>query len=207
MTADEMDKLQFDGGCIAFDFTNTVNTRKHSAYKDYINSFQNLLLWSEKVKLLDADRLAAIHEIVDSASGTKAFEYAIYAREVLHGIFAPIANNNTPQPAIIEKFNGLISRSLCHAKFETEDFPNSLSFHQNNAFADEIIDTIVKSAFDVLTSENFKDKIKECPGCGWLFLDKSKNGKRRWCDMQACGSNDKALRYYHKNKLNAKSST
>jgi predicted RNA-binding Zn ribbon-like protein len=44
-------------------------------------------------------------------------------------------------------------------------------------------------------------KIKECPSCGWLFLDKSKNGKRRWCNMLTCGSNDKATRYYHRKKM------
>jgi predicted RNA-binding Zn ribbon-like protein len=37
-----------------------------------------------------------------------------------------------------------------------------------------------------------------CPpekhGCGWLFLDRSKNGSRRWCTMQDCGAYAKARR-------------
>ncbi|MCB9297188.1 MAG: CGNR zinc finger domain-containing protein [Lewinellaceae bacterium] len=43
-------------------------------------------------------------------------------------------------------------------------------------------------------------RIRACPSCGWLFLDTSKNGRRRWCNMQACGSQAKARRWYHKNK-------
>ncbi|WP_344746998.1 CGNR zinc finger domain-containing protein [Streptosporangium vulgare] len=35
-----------------------------------------------------------------------------------------------------------------------------------------------------------------CPSCYWLFLDTSKNGRRRWCSMTTCGSRDKARRYY-----------
>ena len=31
--------------------------------------------------------------------------------------------------------------------------------------------------------------------CGWLFLDTSKNQRRRWCAMATCGTADKMQRY------------
>ncbi|WP_197945784.1 CGNR zinc finger domain-containing protein [Phytohabitans suffuscus] len=38
--------------------------------------------------------------------------------------------------------------------------------------------------------------VKQCPagegGCGWLFLDQSRNGSRRWCAMADCGAQAKA---------------
>ncbi|HET8727128.1 MAG TPA: CGNR zinc finger domain-containing protein, partial [Alphaproteobacteria bacterium] len=34
--------------------------------------------------------------------------------------------------------------------------------------------------------------------CGWLFLDTSKNAKRRWCDMRYCGNRAKAHRHYER---------
>jgi predicted RNA-binding Zn ribbon-like protein len=39
--------------------------------------------------------------------------------------------------------------------------------------------------------------VKECDGhdCGWLFLDTSKAGRRRWCSMDVCGNRAKAQRY------------
>ena len=40
------------------------------------------------------------------------------------------------------------------------------------------------------------ERVGECPSCGWLFLDTSRNGRRRWCSMATCGSRDKARRYY-----------
>ena len=32
--------------------------------------------------------------------------------------------------------------------------------------------------------------------CGWLFLDTSRSGRRRWCSMQSCGNRAKARRFY-----------
>jgi predicted RNA-binding Zn ribbon-like protein len=31
--------------------------------------------------------------------------------------------------------------------------------------------------------------------CGWLFIDRSANGRRRWCDPLACGNRMKVRRY------------
>jgi predicted RNA-binding Zn ribbon-like protein len=42
-------------------------------------------------------------------------------------------------------------------------------------------------------------RVRACPGlgdCGWLFLDTSKSGRRRWCSMEGCGSRAKMRRYY-----------
>lgn len=34
------------------------------------------------------------------------------------------------------------------------------------------------------------DRLRRCdgPGCGWLFLDKTRNRSRRWCDPDDCGN-------------------
>ncbi|WP_397452077.1 CGNR zinc finger domain-containing protein [Pseudomonas sp. NA-150] len=37
-------------------------------------------------------------------------------------------------------------------------------------------------------------KMKQCEGCTWLFIDTSKNHKRRWCSMSTCGSKEKVLK-------------
>jgi predicted RNA-binding Zn ribbon-like protein len=39
-------------------------------------------------------------------------------------------------------------------------------------------------------------RIRICANCCWLFLDKSKNGSRLWCDMSVCGNRRKAKRHY-----------
>jgi predicted RNA-binding Zn ribbon-like protein len=49
-----------------------------------------------------------------------------------------------------------------------------------------------------LLTQGQLDRLGECPSCGWLFLDTSKNRRRRWCSMATCGSRDKARRYYER---------
>ena len=45
-----------------------------------------------------------------------------------------------------------------------------------------------------------KTRIRACPRCGWLFCDRSKGGRRRWCSMRECGNREKVSRYYHQQR-------
>jgi len=31
--------------------------------------------------------------------------------------------------------------------------------------------------------------------CAWLFLDATRSGTRRWCDMKGCGNRNKVRRF------------
>jgi predicted RNA-binding Zn ribbon-like protein len=37
--------------------------------------------------------------------------------------------------------------------------------------------------------------------CGWLFIDESPAGRRRWCDMRTCGNRAKVAR--HRERMRA----
>jgi predicted RNA-binding Zn ribbon-like protein len=62
-----------------------------------------------------------------------------------------------------------------------------------------IIAPVIYSAYELLLADKL-NRIKECTNCGWLFLDTTKNGTRRWCSMNTCGSIVKAKEWYHRNK-------
>lgn len=44
------------------------------------------------------------------------------------------------------------------------------------------------------------ERLKVCPNCEWLFIDKSRNRSRAWCDMAVCGNRAKARLHYQKNR-------
>jgi predicted RNA-binding Zn ribbon-like protein len=58
-----------------------------------------------------------------------------------------------------------------------------------------ILGPIALSAVGVLSQTDLS-RIKQCPGedCGWLFVDRTKNGARRWCEMEVCGNRAKQKR-------------
>ena len=53
------------------------------------------------------------------------------------------------------------------------------------------------AALDILRSDDLA-RVRRCPieigGCGWLFLDRTRNRSRRWCRMADCGTQVKARR-------------
>ena len=58
-------------------------------------------------------------------------------------------------------------------------------------------DRLADAAVDLLRTLDVA-QLKTCPlvdgGCGWLFLDRSRNSSRRWCSMDDCGAKAKARR-------------
>ena len=56
------------------------------------------------------------------------------------------------------------------------------------------------SALSLLNGASLK-KLKVCPNCNWLFLDKSRNSSRLWCDMAVCGNRAKAKHHYRRQRL------
>ena len=51
---------------------------------------------------------------------------------------------------------------------------------------------------DVLTSPMERLRMCQGPNCSWLFIDSSKAGRRRWCDMAVCGNVAKSRRFYER---------
>jgi predicted RNA-binding Zn ribbon-like protein len=64
-----------------------------------------------------------------------------------------------------------------------------------DAFAGLMI-PVVDSAADALINDELP-RVRRCsdPRCPRVFLDGTKNGRRRWCDMATCGNRAKAARH------------
>jgi predicted RNA-binding Zn ribbon-like protein len=55
------------------------------------------------------------------------------------------------------------------------------------------------SALSLLAGDGWK-KVRICRNCRWLFLDRSRNSSRLWCDMSVCGNRHKAKRHYERRR-------
>lgn len=54
-----------------------------------------------------------------------------------------------------------------------------------------------RSALGLIASHE-TERLKVCPNCEWLFIDRSKNRSRTWCDMAVCGNRAKARLHYRR---------
>ena len=196
-----IDKLLLDGGCTCFDFTNTVNSRHVSSGHEYLKTYADLLEWCNRTGLISSARIKELFDLANSRQkeAEQIMEGAMMGREVLFRVFSAVAAGQKPDRKDLAAFNEKVSDSLSHVRLTMKNGEKSLDLSPDKPDLEEPLWQIYKSAFDVWINEDV-DRIKECESCGWLFLDKSKNNRRRWCNMKTCGSSDKALRYYYKKK-------
>jgi predicted RNA-binding Zn ribbon-like protein len=70
------------------------------------------------------------------------------------------------------------------------------SWHAGVNDADRLLFTIALDAAELLVSANWS-RLRVCAGagCGWFFFDRSKAGRRRWCNMEVCGNRVKVRSY------------
>ena len=59
-----------------------------------------------------------------------------------------------------------------------------------SAFCDLLVPPLVALGME-------RPRLRACGNrrCGWLFVDRSANGRRRWCDPKACGNRMRVRRY------------
>lgn len=68
---------------------------------------------------------------------------------------------------------------------------------QVKSLTEAAIALVALSTARLLTGDALK-RLRVCANneCQWLFLDRSKNRSRRWCEMSSCGNKMKARRHY-----------
>jgi predicted RNA-binding Zn ribbon-like protein len=187
-------------GNICLDFINSIDMRSGTSPVDYITSYQDLIAWGEHVWLLhDAqiDRLAE-RAARESEAAAAVFQGSIELREALHRIFRSVAHDQAAQAEDMHLLKHYYLQALTHAALGRADAEYRWQWREDQTALDRILWPVAFAAIELLCSPMLA-RVKECPGaddCGWLFIDTSKNGTRRWCSMEGCGSRVKMRRQY-----------
>ncbi|HSE75955.1 MAG TPA: ABATE domain-containing protein [Dongiaceae bacterium] len=193
-------RLPIVGGRACLDFINTSSGRGSDHHKENLKSYFDLLAWAHHAGILTAgDTLELVARArARPAAAHRAFSRALALREALHAIFAAtIQRAPVPAPAVAA-FNGFMAKTARAERFE----PASGGFGWGWSAAqptglDRTLWPIVRTAVELL-ADGPLDRLKACGGgsaCGWIFLDQTRNGRRRWCEMEVCGSRAKMRRY------------
>jgi predicted RNA-binding Zn ribbon-like protein len=198
-----IDQMRLDGGVFCLDFVNTIPDRFDGSNRDLLIGFEELAYFAKRAGIIDTKTLSQVAQIALSnpKKSQSFFKEAVELRGLIYRIFKSICDQKFVAPDDLSEFNNLLPKYLSLLYLESKRGILSERWNTNDGNYYSITAPIVKSAYELLLS-NKLIRVKECSNCGWLFLDTSKNGKRRWCSMQACGSNVKALEYYHRKKLN-----
>lgn len=177
------------GNTLCLDFVNTVNKRPDPD-RDDLGSPHSLVRWASVAGIPMPPPPAAGSGKAAAASLAEA----VRLREAVYGVFSAVAAGAEPPAADAAVVLSFYGEALASAGLAREGARCDLSWTPPC--------TIRKLTWRVATSavrlllEGPLDRVGECPACHRLFLDTSRNGRRRWCDMAVCGSRVKAQRYY-----------
>ena len=192
-------KFELTGGDLCLDFANTVDHR-HGAERtaDNLKSYDDLLAFiSQSRALAPADR-TRLEQIAakNPAEASRVLRQAVELREAVYRIFAATASRKRAHQGDL----GIVNRHVLQAfnNLQLQPAPGGFEWEwRPNEDLEAPLWKIAKSAADLLTSSEL-NALRECAAetCGWLFLDRSRNHARRWCDMRVCGNRAKAQRHY-----------
>lgn len=167
---------RFSGGALALDVANSVILR-HLPEKrlDRLADADNLARFPDAASAHSADRDGFAPLVPVEPADVPAL---LSLREAIDACFRKRAMTGQDDPlllaALLEEIASAFRRSILEG---------------------DLIASTARSAL-LLVAAPEQDRLKICGHCGWLFLDRSKNRSRTWCDMSVCGNRQKASRHY-----------
>jgi predicted RNA-binding Zn ribbon-like protein len=194
----------FDAGNLALDFANTAEFHASDHPDEMLESYTDLVSWATAAGLLSQSEaeglLAKAKE--DPQAASKAFGDAIELRELIYRMFSAIAGDESPDQTDFLEFNRTLAKSLINSQISPSGEGYTWSWQNMGDSLDSMIWPIARETADLLTSKEV-GRLGECAderGCGFLFIDTSRNHSRRWCSMEVCGNRAKAMRHYQRKK-------
>jgi len=189
---------QFVGGTVALDFANTVCYRDDPARRfDKISGADELSAFAEAAqRFSDAAGWPGATAGGDLDGVQLAFHRAV--RDAIDALFRSALGGGTPETLALQALLRFHHDLLSGRKLRVGSFGLEIDAAAGPSFAL----VVTQSAMRLAGSPELR-RLKRCPNCHWLFIDRSRNASRVWCDMLTCGNRAKAERHYRKRRARA----
>ena len=196
---------QFDlsGGTLCLDFANTVSHRSATEKRiDHLVNYGDLVDFAEQSRLASPALTRSLRAQASLKQGEaqSVCDKARSFRETVYRTFSAIAAGKPVPHEDVKRIGDFALEALNHRRLTGTDGDYRWEWQTDPGhFLDRVFWPVAQSAADLLTSRD-RTAVRECraPDCEWLFLDHSRNGSRRWCDMKSCGNREKARRHYQR---------
>jgi predicted RNA-binding Zn ribbon-like protein len=182
---------------LALDFANTESGRGFPTHQNHLREARNVIEWLRHAKALpaeDADWLKKrLSERADLAQDLLA--QAVELRAAIQTLGAALGHHLKPPEAALAALSALHGRFVAKAELAPGILSCRWLWRVQSSPVEAALGPIALAAVRLFTEGDFH-RIRECGGhaCGWLFYDRSKNNRRRWCEMEVCGNRAKQRR-------------
>lgn len=174
---------RFAGGALALDVANSVILRAETEKSvDRFAASEQIDSFCEAAILLSGER-DVFPALLPPTSANR--QSLIDLREATDRYFRTLIADGLDD-------DGALADLLTASANALRNAPNKHSLESSTA----------RSVLGLLAGPD-RERIRICGNCGWLFLDRSKNRSRIWCDMAVCGNRQKAAKHYRRKKETA----
>ena len=182
---------------LALNFANTESGRGFPSHQNHFRDAGNVVEWLRHAKALpveEADWLQT-HVAKRADLAVDLLAQAVTLREAIHDIGAAIGHGAKPPEAALASLSALHARCVAEAELAPGVASCRWQWSLRASPVEAALGPIALAAVRLFTEGDFH-RIRECGGhaCGWLFYDRSKNNRRRWCEMEVCGNRAKQKR-------------
>jgi predicted RNA-binding Zn ribbon-like protein len=192
-------EIELSGGALALDYANTVGGTHVSPTHEHLRSYGDITRFAVLAGGLEpsvAKRLTRRAE-QDPRRAEAVYELGIALRESIWAVFSALASGESPRDGDLALIGDAAAAGAARSRLVYDKDGVGWSLPSDSDDLERPLWDIARSAADLLTSGDH-ERIKECASatCEWVFLDRSRNRSRRWCDMSDCGNRAKARRFH-----------
>jgi len=192
-------EFELTGGALCLDLANTLDCRKTPSPRELLGRYQDLATWGRQAGAVSESRADELlrRAAKQPQAAAATLRRVCDAREAIFRVFSALARAAAPPPRDVARLNGELRAALGRRLLRTDPAGGfSWVWDTADTSLDEVLWPALLSAAELLTGAE-RTRVRECASdtCAWLFLDRSKNATRRWCDMAVCGNRAKARRH------------
>jgi predicted RNA-binding Zn ribbon-like protein len=182
---------------LALNFANTESGRGFPSHQNHFLEAANVVEWLRHAKALPVEETdwlqAHVAKRADPAGDLLATAVAL--RDAVHDIGMALGHRAKPPEAALASLSALHARCVAKAELAPGVASCRWQWSVRVSPVEAALGPIALAAVRLFTEGDF-GRIRECGGhaCGWLFYDRSKNNRRRWCEMEVCGNRAKQRR-------------
>ena len=180
------------GGHLALDFCNTAGEHLAERHDELLLDWESFLRWATQVGLFGPE------SYFELLRHPEPLDEIVQLREAIYCVGLAVAGARRISKRDVE----FIRKRANAPRPEIEFRDNVGRWRPDPSNASEQLCGVLGAEALSLFCSPKAARIGVCDGgnCGWLFLDESRGKRRRWCDMNDCGSRAKARRYYETHK-------
>jgi predicted RNA-binding Zn ribbon-like protein len=190
-----------EGLCL--DFANTRYWRGRESPTEELKAPADLVAWIRRRGGLAETALTAANDAIEAAPerGEALLAEAIKLREAIYRIFNAVAEERAVEDADFATLTTALERAPPRRRLARKDggyaWDIDIGRIEGAGTAPALLAPVLWSAGDLMLRTT-DSRVRRCANdqCLWLFVDDSKSGTRRWCDMSSCGNRAKARRHY-----------